>query len=98
MRVDGVPTETPKPHSRPRSQPFLARLGQGTLAFLESETLAKSFIMFGFAVAAVLVLAFGMDLAFGWPFQRASLLFDSLCFVGGATLAYLSWNTLRDTR
>ena len=54
--------------------------------------------MFGFTVAALLVVLFGVDLALGWPFQRASILFDSMSAVSGVVLGYLSWNTLKDLR
>jgi hypothetical protein len=58
--------------------------------------LEQLFVWFGFAIAFCLTAAFGLDLAFGWPFLRASVLFDVACVVCGLGLAYLSWNTQRD--
>jgi hypothetical protein len=58
--------------------------------------LEKGFTLLGFLVAAFLVLVFGADLAFGWPFLQASLLYDVNCVVCGIALAYLSWDVLRD--
>src|SRR5688572_29383013 len=61
-----------------------------------SFSLEKSFTLLGFLVAAFLIAAFGSDLLFGWPFLRASLLFDVNCVVCGTALAYLSWDVLQD--
>jgi hypothetical protein len=64
--------------------------------FLASFSVEKGFTLLGFLVAAFLVLVFGADLAFGWPFLQASLLYDVNSVVCGIALAYLSWDVLRD--
>lgn len=64
--------------------------------FLSSFNLEKLFTLFGFAVAAFLVVVFGSDLVTGWPFSNASLLFDWNCVLCGIAMAYLSWSTLLD--
>jgi hypothetical protein len=50
----------------------------------------------GFVTAASLLILFGLDLAVGWPFMRASLLMDISFTVCGLILGYLSWNAYRD--
>lgn len=52
----------------------------------------------GFVVATLLVLAFGLDLATGWPFHRYSLLMDVGYSICAALLMYMSWNTYQDLR
>jgi hypothetical protein len=47
---------------------------------------------FAFAVAALLIVAFGLDLVTGWPFWRASKFLDVSFVACGFGLAYLSWN------
>ena len=59
-------------------------------------SLERLFTGLGFAIALGLVAAFGLDLAFAWPFWRASVLFDAAFVVCGIALAYLSWNVHRD--
>jgi hypothetical protein len=58
--------------------------------------LVKCFTVFGFIVATMHVIVFGLDLAIAWPLQRASVLFDINCVVCGLALACLSWGTFRD--
>jgi len=58
----------------------------------------RTLILSGFVVATLLVLAFGLDLATGWPFHRYSLLMDVAYLICGALLMYLSWNTYREFR
>ena len=57
-----------------------------------------AFTIFGFAVAAVLVLIFGLDLAIGVPFEQVSQLMDVTYLVCGIILGGLSWSCLRDLR
>jgi hypothetical protein len=54
------------------------------------------FTLLGFAVALFLVSAFGLDLAIGWPFRQASLLYDVNSVLSGIGLAYLSFDAYRD--
>jgi hypothetical protein len=72
------------------------RTSQG--GFPASFSLEMAFTLLGFLVATFLISAFGSDLLFGWPFLRASLLYDVNCVVCGLALAYLSWNVLQDLR
>lgn len=64
--------------------------------FIASISLTKCFTLFGFTVAAVHIILFGLDLAIAWPLQRASILFDINCVVCGILLSCLSWGTFRD--
>ena len=64
--------------------------------FLATFDLEKLFTLLGFSVASFLVLVFGADLVFGWPFLQASLLFDATLVMCGIALAYLSGSVLRD--
>jgi hypothetical protein len=48
------------------------------------------------AVAALLLLLFGADLAVRLPFGRPSLLVDVLFLLSAAMLGYMSWSTYRE--
>ena len=61
-------------------------------------SLETGFTFFGFVVAVFLLLTFGLDLAFGWPFDRCSLLMDIGYLICAILLAYLSWDTYRGLR
>jgi hypothetical protein len=50
----------------------------------------------GMAIAGLLVLMFGLDLAIQIPFGRASAMMDIMLLVCGAMLAYMSWSTYRE--
>jgi hypothetical protein len=50
----------------------------------------------GMAVAALLLLMFGLDLALGFPFRKASVIMDILFVVCAAMLGYMSWTTYRE--
>jgi hypothetical protein len=67
-------------------------------AMSANASLAKAFALFGFAVAIVLMLTFGLDLVFAWPLLRVSILFDVINVVCCAGLAYLSWSCWADLR
>jgi hypothetical protein len=56
----------------------------------------KALLILSFSVAAFMILSSGIDLATGWPFSRASVLFDVSSVICGGGLAYLSWNATRD--
>jgi hypothetical protein len=60
--------------------------------FFASFSLERSFTLFGFMVAVILMSFFGLDLACGWPFRRASVLFDVTSTVCGAVLGFLCWD------
>lgn len=50
----------------------------------------------GMVVAGLLLLLFGLDLAIGIPFSKASMLLDIGFAVSAGLLAYLSWSTYRE--
>jgi hypothetical protein len=55
-----------------------------------------AFTLLGFAVAAVLAILFGLDLAMAVPFGRVSLLMDVSYVFCGIILGWLSWSCFRD--
>jgi hypothetical protein len=56
----------------------------------------KGLAISGMAIAGLLVLMFGLDLAIGVPFGRASFAMDVMMLVCGGVLGYMSWNTFRE--
>ena len=56
----------------------------------------KALCYFGIAVAALLVLLFGLDLALGFPFDRESATMDVGFIICAAAPGYISWSTLRE--
>lgn len=53
-------------------------------------------VYFSFLVGTVVLVLHGLDLAIGWPFHQASLIYDIVSLIGGTTLAYLSWRVYRE--
>jgi len=49
-------------------------------------------------IAALMFLIFGLDLALGFPFSRASVVMDIGFVVCGAALGFASLATLREQR
>ncbi len=47
-------------------------------------------------VAALVVVLFGFDLAFGQPFSKASIPMDIIFLVCAVAPAYMSWSTYRE--
>ncbi|NLS91471.1 MAG: hypothetical protein GXX96_04715 [Planctomycetaceae bacterium] len=78
------PTETP---ARSRPQP--------TQSYFD---IRAALTVFGFSVAAVLILLFGLDLTMGVPLERISLPMDVSYLLCGIILAGLSWSCWRDLR
>lgn len=56
----------------------------------------KIMTIIGILLSALIVLVFGIDLAIGIPFLKASMLMDITFIVCGLLLAYLSWATMRE--
>lgn len=56
----------------------------------------KALAISGMAIAGLLVLMFGLDLAIKIPFGRASVMMDVMLLLCGAALAYMSWTTYRE--
>jgi hypothetical protein len=58
--------------------------------------MAKGFAIFGFVVAIVLLLVFGLDLAVGIPFDRISWIADTLFVLASLALGVISFMTFRE--
>lgn len=58
--------------------------------------MAKGFAIFGFVVAIVLLLVFGLDLGAGIPFDRISVVTDVLFVLASVALGVVSWMTFRE--
>ncbi|MCH8922816.1 MAG: hypothetical protein IIA67_06670 [Planctomycetes bacterium] len=56
----------------------------------------KVMTMMGMAVSVILLLVFGVDLAFEQPFGRASWVMDTGFVVCSLLLFYISWTTKRE--
>jgi len=56
----------------------------------------KALAIAGMAIAGLLVLMFGLDLALGIPFGRPSMFMDVALLICGGALAYMSWTTYRE--
>ena len=56
----------------------------------------KALTICGMTVAVLIVLLFGFDLAFGMPFQKASILMDIIFLLCAFALAYMSWSAYRE--
>lgn len=50
----------------------------------------------GMVVAGLLVLMFGLDLAIGVPFGKASMAMDLAILICAGALGYMSWSTYRE--
>jgi hypothetical protein len=59
---------------------------------------SASYLLTGFslAVSALVVLMSALDLAFGWPLYRASILYDVVFLAGGAIMFALSYSVYKD--
>jgi len=58
----------------------------------------KALCLVGVVVAALFLLVFGLDLAIGFPFHRASLTMDIGCLFCAVALGYASYTTLREQK
>ena len=47
-------------------------------------------------IAGLLILMFGLDLAIGFPFGKASLAMDIAILICAGALGYMSWSTYRE--
>ncbi|MEX2119746.1 MAG: hypothetical protein WD847_09140 [Pirellulales bacterium] len=56
----------------------------------------KALSIIGMIVAICLLLMFGLDLALGFPFSKASRAMDIAFLICALVLAYLSWSTYRE--
>lgn len=55
----------------------------------------KALCIFAIVVAALLFMAFGLDLLIGVPFGKASLIMDAGVVFGSGLLGYVSWTAFR---
>ncbi|HEX3870245.1 MAG TPA: hypothetical protein VHV77_07415 [Pirellulales bacterium] len=60
--------------------------------------MAKTFSIMALIVAICMLLIFGLDLALGAPFRKASPAMDYGFVACGAILTYLSFRTFREQR
>ena len=65
---------------------------------LKSSTMSKALCYTGIATALVLLALFAMDLALGYPFNKADVLMDIVFLVSSGGLAFISWLTLRELK
>jgi len=56
----------------------------------------KALCIVGIAVAVLLLVVFGLDLAIGFPFGKASQTMDIGFVVCSLVVGYLSWTTFRE--
>lgn len=57
--------------------------------------MAKAMAIFGMIVAALLAIAFGLDLVVGQPFGGRNSLIDIAFAVSGLILGYMSYDAFR---
>ena len=58
----------------------------------------KALCLVGSVVAVLLLLVFGLDLAFRFPFHRASPTMDIGILLCSLALGYMSWTTLKEQK
>lgn len=59
--------------------------------------MAKAMSIFGMVVAAIMLLAFGLDLVTGAPFGGASSAMDIGMVLGAGILGYMAFDAFRST-
>lgn len=59
--------------------------------------MAQAMAYFGMVASALMVLIFGLDLALGIPFGRASMAMDIVFTICSLILGYMSWDALKST-
>ena len=63
---------------------------------LGTQSMGKGMTIAGMVVAAVIFILFAIDLAVGFPFQKASKGMDVSFIICAIGLGILSWTTMRD--
>jgi type IV secretory pathway VirB10-like protein len=91
-------TPAPPPPAKTSKEPRVRTRPHRVRALLESIFLHKTLTIFGFVVAAFLLLVFGLDLVLGWPLMRASMVMDVGACLSALLLTYVSWDTYRGLR
>jgi hypothetical protein len=60
--------------------------------------MSKVLCLVGGAIAALMLLIFGLDLAFGFPFSRIDSTLDVGFVVSAIILGYGTWSTMKGLR
>ena len=60
--------------------------------------MAKVLCYSGIATAALLLILFTLDLAFGVPFKKADVLMDIVFLISATGLGFVSWLTLKELK
>lgn len=58
----------------------------------------KALTISGLAVAGLLILIFGLDLAIGMPLGGLSKMMDGLFMLAAGILGYMSWTSFREQK
>jgi hypothetical protein len=58
----------------------------------------KALTISGITIAALLLILFGLDLAIGMPFNKASKVMDISFLICALILGYMSWSTFRELK
>lgn len=58
----------------------------------------KALSISGITIAALLLILFGLDLAIGMPFNKASKAMDISFLICALVLGYMSWSTFRELK
>jgi len=58
--------------------------------------MAKAMTIGGMVIAGLLGLAFGLDLAVGFPFDKKSIVMDVGFLVAAGIVGYLSWSAFKE--
>ena len=62
------------------------------------EGMAKGLTIMSIVVAILIAALFGLDLAFGFPFRKASLGTDIAFLVSAILLGLISWSAMRELK
>jgi hypothetical protein len=91
------PTSPTSAQDADESAPKKVKHLRGSSSWHGFSPLQKTFVVFGLAIGFLLTAIFSFDIAVGFPFQQASLLFDAGMIAGGIILIYLSGGLLRSS-
>jgi len=58
----------------------------------------KALTITGMVFAVLVLIIFGLDMAIGVPFNKASFLLDACMVLAAAGLGYMSYNTWRELK
>ncbi len=66
--------------------------------FVGEAIMPKALCLTGSVIAILMLLVFGLDLAIGFPFRRASTMMDVGLVISSLALGYVSWTTLKEQK